>query len=54
VRSWRPGQERANAIQAGKTHPRLWSLDAGVAMVVTDLHGDWDAYARYRDQFIGL
>ncbi len=37
-----------------KTHPRLWSLDAGVAMVVTDLHGDWDAYARYRDRFLAL
>jgi hypothetical protein len=37
-----------------KTHPRLWSLDAGVAMVVTDLHGDWDAYARYRERFVAL
>ena len=31
-----------------KPYARLWSLDAGVAMVVTDLHGDWEAYARYR------
>jgi hypothetical protein len=23
-------------------------------MVVTDLHGDWDAYQRYRDRFVGL
>ena len=37
-----------------KGYPRLWSLDAGVAMVVTDLHGDWDAYARYRERFIEL
>jgi len=37
-----------------KAYPRLWSLDAGVAMVVTDLHGDWDLYARYRDRFIEL
>jgi hypothetical protein len=37
-----------------KTSPRRWSLDAGAAMVVTDLHGDWDAYARYRDRFIQL
>jgi hypothetical protein len=37
-----------------KSSPRLWSLDAGVAMVVTDLHGDWDAYARYRERFIEL
>jgi hypothetical protein len=41
-------------FQLTKTYPRLWSLDAGVAMVVTDLHGDWDAYARYRDRFIAL
>ena len=34
-----------------KAYPRLWSLDAGVAMVVTDLHGDWDTYARYRERF---
>jgi Calcineurin-like phosphoesterase len=37
-----------------KPYPRLWSLDAGVAMVVTDLHGDWMTYARYRDRFIEL
>ncbi len=37
-----------------KTYPRLWSLNAGLAMVVTDLHGDWDAYRRYRDRFIAL
>jgi hypothetical protein len=37
-----------------KSYPRLWSLDAGVAMVVTDLHGDWDAYRRYRDRFVNL
>ena len=23
-------------------------------MVVTDLHGDWDAYAHYRDRFLTL
>ncbi len=37
-----------------KPYPRLWSLDAGIAMVVTDLHGDWDAYRRYRDRFVDL
>lgn len=37
-----------------KTYPRLWSLEAGRAMVVTDLHGDWDAYQRYRDRFVAL
>jgi len=42
------------AFQLTKVYPRLWSLDAGVAMVATDLHGDWDAYARYRDRFMEL
>jgi hypothetical protein len=37
-----------------KTLPRVWSLEAGVAMVVTDLHGDWDTYRRYRDRFVDL
>jgi hypothetical protein len=38
------------------TKPRiwLWSLDGGMAMAVTDLHGDWEAYARYHDRFIEL
>ncbi len=31
---------------------RIVSLEAGRAMVVTDLHGDWDAYRRYRDRFL--
>jgi hypothetical protein len=33
---------------------RVVSLEAGTAMVVTDLHGDWDTYARYRDRFLTL
>jgi hypothetical protein len=37
-----------------KPYPRLWTLEAGVAMVVTDLHGDWEAYRRYRDRFVDL
>lgn len=37
-----------------KTFSRLWSVDAGQIMVVTDLHGDWDAYRRYRDRFVEL
>lgn len=37
-----------------KTYPRLWTLESGIAMVVTDLHGDWDAYRRYRDRFVAL
>jgi hypothetical protein len=42
------------ALSLEKTYPRLWSLRAGVVMVVTDLHGDWDAYRRYRDCFVDL
>ncbi len=34
--------------------PRVVSLEAGVAMVVSDLHGDWDAYRRYCDRFLAL
>lgn len=41
-------------ITLTKTYPRLWTLEAGIAMIVTDLHGDWDAYSRYRDRFIAL
>jgi len=29
-------------------------LEAGTAMVVTDLHGAWDTYQRYRDRFLAL
>ena len=36
------------------TLSRVVDLDAGVAMVVTDLHGDWDVYRRYRDRFLDL
>lgn len=42
------------ATNISKPYPRLWSLDSGTAMVVTDLHGDWDAYERYRDRFAHL
>jgi hypothetical protein len=37
-----------------KPYSRLWSIEAGTAMVVTDLHGDWNAYRRYRDRFTDL
>lgn len=37
-----------------KTYPRLWSLETGKVMIVTDLHGDWDTYQRYRDRFVDL
>ena len=33
---------------------RVVDLAKGRAMVVTDLHGDWDAYERYRDTFLNL
>ncbi len=33
---------------------RVITLDAGIAMVVTDLHGDWDAYCHYRDLFLTM
>ena len=29
-------------------------LPGGIAYVVTDLHGDWQAYSRYRDHFLAL
>lgn len=33
---------------------RIIDLEAGVAMVVTDLHGDWELYQLYRDRFLEL
>ncbi len=33
---------------------RVIDLNAGIAMIVTDLHGDWEAYVRYRDRFFEL
>jgi hypothetical protein len=33
---------------------RLVTLTEGQAMVVTDLHGDWDLYCKYRDHFLAL
>lgn len=41
-------------IELIKSYPRLWSLDAGTAMIVTDLHGDWQAFQCYRDRFVDL
>ncbi len=37
-----------------KSFLRLWSINNGTVMVVTDLHGDWDIYQRYRDRFVDL
>lgn len=31
---------------------RIIDIDSGMAMVVTDLHGSWDAYTRLRDTFL--
>ena len=36
------------------TWNRVVDLEEGIAMVVTDLHGDGEAYARYRDRFLDL
>ncbi len=36
------------------TSPRVLNIESGTAMVVTDLHGDGDAYLRYRDRFLTL
>ncbi len=33
---------------------RILTLDSGRVMVVTDLHGDYPAYCRYRDLFLAL
>jgi hypothetical protein len=33
---------------------RVVDLSAGKALIVTDLHGDHDAYTRYRDRFLTL
>lgn len=33
---------------------RVVDLDQGSAFVVTDLHGAWEPYARYRDHFLAL
>jgi hypothetical protein len=41
-------------LSPAKDMRRVVSLDAGVAMVVTDLHGNWDNYRRYRDRFLAL
>ncbi len=36
------------------TWDRVIDLEEGIAMIVTDLHGDGDAYTRYRDRFLDL
>ena len=33
------------------TGSRVIDIKQGTAMVVTDLHGDWEAYCLYRDAF---
>jgi hypothetical protein len=43
-----------DCVSANQDTSRVISLEAGVAMVVTDLHGDWDVYRRYRDCFLDL
>ncbi len=34
--------------------PRVISFDNGITMVVTDLHGNWELYERYRELFLAL
>ncbi|MBN1487422.1 MAG: metallophosphoesterase, partial [Anaerolineae bacterium] len=36
------------------TIPQVVEINSGITMVVTDLHGDWPLYARYRDVFLEL
>ena len=36
----------------GNMSQRVVDLNAGLAMVVTDLHGAWDVYRRLRDLFL--
>ena len=33
---------------------RIRDITTGTLMVITDLHGDWEAYQRYRDHFLQL
>ncbi len=39
-------------ISRGHSPRRLISIDAGLVMVVTDIHGDWELYTRCRDIFL--
>lgn len=39
-------------LTVNKTFSRLWSVESGKLMVVTDLHGNWEAYQRHRDRFL--
>lgn len=49
------GDVPGSKIQNPKSEiPRLVSLDSGIIMVVTDLHGDGALYERYRDLFLVL
>lgn len=33
---------------------RIIDIEEGNGLIITDLHGDWDAYQRYRDRFLQL
>ena len=37
-----------------RPYGRVVNIDSGVVMAVTDLHGDWPLYQRYRDVFLAL
>ncbi len=45
---------RDASAKPGEGLHRVVNLDTGVAMVVTDLHGNWDDYRCYRDRFLAL
>lgn len=47
-------QHESKSHPQAKKWPRVVDLQTGTVMVVTDLHGDWDAYRRYRDRFLQL
>ena len=47
-------RNRRLGLMTATAQPLVGELEAGAAMVVTDLHGDWDAYQRYRDRFVDL
>ena len=47
-------QQGADGECLAPTTHRVVDIDHGVVMVVTDLHGDWPLYERYRDIFLAL
>jgi hypothetical protein len=52
----RPLRQRPEPVEGEPAERlrRVVDLETGTAMVVTDLHGAWDDYRRYRDRFLAL